>query len=190
MTTTSSLARSARRRAPALLGVALFALVIAACGSSSPTASTSSTTAPGASAGATTTYRLDAQDGYGGARFPGVTGWLNNNISSFSSGGFDSAGGTSLSSKIGALSSQVQAAEKITFKAVYTTTGSGSNGSVTIEQAPPKSALLVERWQRDQHGDGFVFLLQRQRSDELLQRRRLQSPVGTDGSVQPRYRPH
>jgi hypothetical protein len=50
--------------------------------------------------------------------------------------------------------------------------------------------LLVERWQRDQHGDGFVFLLQRQRSDELLQRRRLQSPVGTDGSVQPRYRPH
>lgn len=159
MTTTSSLARSARRRAPALLGVALFALVIAACGSSSPTASTSSTTAPGASAGATTTSTAPA-------------------------------GGTSLSSKIGALSSQVQAAEKITFKAVYTTTGSGSNGSVTIEQAPPKSALLVERWQRDQHGDGFVFLLQRQRSDELLQRRRLQSPVGTDGSVQPRYRPH
>ncbi len=46
------------------------------------------------SAGATTSYRLDAQDGYGGARFPGVTGWLNNNISSFSSGGFDQAGGT------------------------------------------------------------------------------------------------
>jgi hypothetical protein len=110
MTTTSSLARSARRRAPALLGVALFALVIAACGSSSPTASTSSTTAPGASAGATTTSTAPA-------------------------------GGTSLSSKIGALSSQVQAAEKITFKAVYTTTGSGSNGSVTIEQAPPKSAF-------------------------------------------------
>lgn len=46
------------------------------------------------SAGATTTYRLDAQDGYGGARFPGVTGFLNDNISSFSSGGFDMAGGT------------------------------------------------------------------------------------------------
>ena len=46
------------------------------------------------SAGATTTYRLDAQDGYGGARFPGVTGWLDNNISSFSSGGFDQAGRT------------------------------------------------------------------------------------------------
>ena len=46
------------------------------------------------SAGATTSYQIDAQDGYGGARFPGVTGFLNNNISSFSSGGFDSAGGT------------------------------------------------------------------------------------------------
>jgi hypothetical protein len=46
------------------------------------------------SAGASTTYRLDAQDGYGGARFPGVTGWLSNNISSFSSGGFQQNGGT------------------------------------------------------------------------------------------------
>ena len=40
------------------------------------------------SMGATNTYRLLAQIGYGGARFPEVTGWLNNNISSFSSGGF------------------------------------------------------------------------------------------------------
>ena len=46
------------------------------------------------SAGATTSYQIDAQDGYGGARFTGVTGYLNNNISSFSSGGFDQAGGT------------------------------------------------------------------------------------------------
>jgi hypothetical protein len=46
------------------------------------------------SAGATTTYRLDMQDGYGGARFPGVTGWLDNNISSFSSGGIEQDGQT------------------------------------------------------------------------------------------------
>ena len=46
------------------------------------------------SAGATTTYRIDAQIGYGGARFPGITGWLNNNISSFSSSGFDQRGAT------------------------------------------------------------------------------------------------
>jgi hypothetical protein len=44
--------------------------------------------------GASTTYRLLAQVGYGGARFPGVTGWLNNNISSFSSGGFAQDGTT------------------------------------------------------------------------------------------------
>lgn len=46
------------------------------------------------SAGATTTYRLDVQDGYGGSRFPGVDGYLSDNISSLSSGGFDQAGGT------------------------------------------------------------------------------------------------
>jgi hypothetical protein len=46
------------------------------------------------SAGASTTYRINAQTGYGGARFPGVTGWLNNNISSFSSGGFTQSGQT------------------------------------------------------------------------------------------------
>jgi hypothetical protein len=46
------------------------------------------------SAGATTTYRLDAQNGYGGSRFPGVSGYLSGNISSLSSGGFDQAGGT------------------------------------------------------------------------------------------------
>jgi hypothetical protein len=46
------------------------------------------------SAGATTTYRIDAQDGYGGAAFPGVTGWLDNNISSLSSGGFEQSGRT------------------------------------------------------------------------------------------------
>jgi hypothetical protein len=46
------------------------------------------------SAGATTTYRIDAQDGYGGAQFPGITGWLDNNISSFSSAGFTQSGRT------------------------------------------------------------------------------------------------
>jgi hypothetical protein len=46
------------------------------------------------STGATTSYRLDMQDGYGGARFPGVTGWLDNNISSLSSGGVEQNGHT------------------------------------------------------------------------------------------------
>ncbi len=46
------------------------------------------------SVAASTTYRLDAQVGYGGARLPGVSRWLNNNISSFSSGGFEQDGRT------------------------------------------------------------------------------------------------
>ena len=45
-------------------------------------------------AGATTTYRVNLQTGYGGAQFPGVTGYLNNDISSFSSGGFEQDGRT------------------------------------------------------------------------------------------------
>ena len=46
------------------------------------------------SAGASTSYQLYAQDGYGGIRLPGVTGWLDNNISGLSSGGFDQTGRT------------------------------------------------------------------------------------------------
>jgi hypothetical protein len=46
------------------------------------------------SAGATTTYRAYAQTGIAGITLPGVTGWLDNNISGLSSGGFDQAGGT------------------------------------------------------------------------------------------------
>jgi hypothetical protein len=44
--------------------------------------------------GASTTFRTYAQDGYGGLRYPGITGWLNNNISSLSSGGFEQDGRT------------------------------------------------------------------------------------------------
>jgi subtilisin family serine protease len=46
------------------------------------------------SAGATTSYRAYAQSGVGGITYPGVTGWLDNNISGLSSAGFDQAGGT------------------------------------------------------------------------------------------------
>lgn len=46
------------------------------------------------SAGATTTYRSFIQAGYGGAQFPGITGWLDNDISSFSSSGFEQSGRT------------------------------------------------------------------------------------------------
>jgi hypothetical protein len=46
------------------------------------------------SAGASTTYQVPAQIGYGGFQFPGVTGYLNNNISALSSSGFEQGGST------------------------------------------------------------------------------------------------
>ncbi len=46
------------------------------------------------SAGATTTYRAYAQTGTGGITAPGVKGWIDNNISGLSSGGFDQNGAT------------------------------------------------------------------------------------------------
>ena len=45
-------------------------------------------------AGATTSYRAYAQTGIGGINFPGVNGWLNNNISALSSAGFTQSGST------------------------------------------------------------------------------------------------
>lgn len=46
------------------------------------------------SVAATTSHRLFLQDGYGGGRLPGVTGYVSNNISSLSSGGVTQAGRT------------------------------------------------------------------------------------------------
>ena len=46
------------------------------------------------SAGASTTYQLPLQLGYGGAQFSGVTGYIDNNISALSSSGFDQSGST------------------------------------------------------------------------------------------------
>jgi subtilisin family serine protease len=46
------------------------------------------------SAGASTTYRAYAQSGIGGITAPGVKGWLDNNISGLSSGGFAQNGAT------------------------------------------------------------------------------------------------
>jgi hypothetical protein len=46
------------------------------------------------SAGATTTFRAYDQTGIAGITYPSVKGWIDNNISGLSSGGFDQSGGT------------------------------------------------------------------------------------------------
>ena len=46
------------------------------------------------STGATTTYEVDSQIGYGGFQFPKIRAYLNNNISALSSGGFEQNGAT------------------------------------------------------------------------------------------------
>ena len=46
------------------------------------------------SVGATTTYRAYAQAGFGATNRLGIKGWIDNNISGLSSGGFDQTGHT------------------------------------------------------------------------------------------------
>ena len=55
-----------------------------------------------------------------------------------------SSGSSSSISKIEALTSSLQGAETATFKAVYTVTNAGMTQTVTLEQAPPKSAFSTK----------------------------------------------
>jgi hypothetical protein len=57
--------------------------------------------------------------------------------------GAAASGSTSLK-KLESLSTSVQAAEKKTFKAVYTITNASSTQTVTIEQSPPKSVFSTK----------------------------------------------
>jgi hypothetical protein len=109
------------------------------------------------SAGASTTYRAYAQTGIGGITAPGVKGWVNNNISGLSSGGFDQTGGTVDVVAPGDLNWALCTPDPAKFSAC--TNFSGQPASVelsggTSEAAPLTSgtAALVIQAYREAHG--------------------------------------
>ena len=110
------------------------------------------------SAGATTSYRLDAQDGYGGARFPGVTGWLDDNISSFSSGGTEQDGQTVDLVAPGELNWSLCSTDVAIYGDCFNLAGNPTNFDAfggTSESAPLTSgtaALVIQAYRIAHHG--------------------------------------
>jgi len=94
------------------LVVAVSLLALAGCSSSKKTATTA-TTATSSGSGATATTAAASGTG--------------------------ASGSSNESAKLGSIAESVKAGEQATYKAVYTYSGEGANGPITIEQAPPKS---------------------------------------------------
>jgi subtilisin family serine protease len=109
------------------------------------------------SAGATTTYRAYAQTGIGGITAPGVKGWLDNNISGLSSGGFGQTGGTVDVVAPGDLNWALCTPDTALFSACANFSGQASSVELsggTSEAAPLTSgtAALVIQAYREAHG--------------------------------------
>lgn len=110
------------------------------------------------SVGATTTYRFFLTTGYGGARLPGIKGWVSNNISSLSSGGFDQDGRTVDLVAPGELNFGLCSKDltQYTDCADYAGDGIGVEASGgTSESAPTTAgvaALVIEAYRNAHHG--------------------------------------
>ncbi|HUD36425.1 MAG TPA: hypothetical protein VMR14_05990 [Streptosporangiaceae bacterium] len=110
------------------------------------------------SAGASTTYRAYDQTGIAGITFPGVKGWLDDNISGLSSGGFDQAGGTVDVVAPGDLNWALCTPKPKLFAAC--TTFSGKPASVELQggtsEASPLTAgvaaLVIQAYAESHHG--------------------------------------
>jgi hypothetical protein len=110
------------------------------------------------SAGASTTYRAYAQSGIGGITFPGITGWLNNNISALSSAGFDQSGGSVDIVAPGDLNWALCTPDPALYAACTNEEGQGSSVELaggTSEAAPltaGTAALVIQAYEQSHGG--------------------------------------
>jgi hypothetical protein len=110
------------------------------------------------SAGASTTYRAYAQTGIGGITFPGVKGWIDNNISGLSSAGFAQNGHTVDVVAPGDLNWALCTPDPAKFAAC--TNFSGAPATVELEggtsEAAPLTAgvaaLVIQAYAKAHHG--------------------------------------
>lgn len=110
------------------------------------------------SAGASTTYRAYAQTGIGGITTPGVKGWINNNISGLSSGGFTQDGSTVDAVAPGDLNWALCTPDPAKFAACTNFAGNPASVELsggTSESAPLTAgvaALVIQAYARSHHG--------------------------------------
>jgi hypothetical protein len=110
------------------------------------------------SAGATTTYRAYAQTGIGGITAPGVKGWIDNNISGLSSGGFAQNASTVDVVAPGDLNWTLCTADPAKYADCTDFAGAGSNVQLsggTSESSPLTAgvaALVIQAYRKAHNG--------------------------------------